>query len=406
MPKTSKAKTAKSTKPTRTAKSSSLAEELIRIRRDIHAHPELGYKETRTAQQIETHLRGLGLRPRRMAGTGVVAEIESGKPGKCLMLRADIDALPMQEHTGFPYASKNDGVMHACGHDLHVAILVGVAGLLQAQPPLNGRVRLCFQPAEEGLNGAGAMLDAGVLDGVDAALGYHVWQSLPVGRVAAVDGPALAAVDEIHITVRGEGAHAATPHRGVDPIVVAAHLVTALQTLVSRNTDPMETAVVTIGKIEGGTAFNIIPESVQLVGTVRTFSKAVQGRIRTRMQELVKQVCAAFGATGTLEYKHSNPATLNDPVMAGFMRDQVRDVLGASVLTDAPPTMGGEDFAVFSERVPACYAFLGCAPKSGPVHQHHHPGFNPDEGVLEIGAQLMSQAARRWLEKPTGRNAR
>jgi amidohydrolase len=213
-----------------------------------------------------------------------------------------------------------------------------------------------------------------------------------------LDGPAMAAVDELKITIEGKGAHAATPQEGVDPIVVAAHLVTALQSIVSRSTDPLETAVVTIGKIEGGTAFNIIPDKVTMIGTVRTFNKAIHKRVRTRMQALVKSVCAAFGARGTLEYVHSNPATVNTPELAQFFRGTASKTLGAKAVIDCAPTMGGEDFAFYGEKVPSCYAFLGSAPRSGGVHMHHHPEFNPDEGVLHLGAQLMHDAARTWLE--------
>jgi amidohydrolase len=380
-----------------TSRNGSLSRRLVAIRRDIHQNPELGYQEERTAKVVTSELRALGLRPRRMAGTGVSADIDSGRPGPRVMLRADMDALPMHEDTGLPFTSRRDGVMHACGHDLHVAILLGTTQLLRQTPPERGSVRLCFQPAEEGLNGASVMIDDGVLDGVDAAFGFHVWQSLPVGRVAALDGPAMAAVDELRITIDGKGAHAAMPHQGVDPIVVAAQVVTALQTIVSRSTNPLETAVVTIGKIEGGTAFNIIPDRVVMTGTVRSFSKSVQKDVRQRMQALVKSVCAGFGARGTLEYVHSNPATINKPHLSRFFRDRAERQIGKRNVVACDPTMGGEDFAFYGEKVPSCYAFLGSAPRRGPVHGHHHPKFNPDEGVLELGARLVDDVARSWL---------
>jgi len=390
--------------PTRKSptKKSTLSQQLVALRREVHQYPELGYKEERTAKLVTQQLRDLGLKPRRMAGTGVSADIDSGRPGPRLMLRADMDALPMQEATGYSFASKNDGVMHACGHDLHVAILLGATQLLRQNKLERGSVRLCFQPAEEGLNGASVMIDDGVLEGVDAAFGFHIWQRLPVGKIAALDGPAMAAVDELRITIEGKGAHAAAPQDGVDPIVVAAHVVTALQTLVSRNTDPLDTAVVTIGKIEGGTAFNIIPDRVTMIGTVRSFRKPVQKQIHQRMQALVKSTCAAFGARGTLEYVHSNPATVNTPAMSSFFREQAKATLGARAVTACDPTMGGEDFAFYGEKVPSCYAFLGSAPIKGAVHQHHHPQFNPDEGVLELGARLVHDVARSWLAQGKG----
>lgn len=388
--------------PRRSASRSALARRLSAIRRDIHQHPELGYHEERTAKLVTKELRDLGLKPRRLAGTGISADIDSGRPGPCLMLRADMDALPMTEETGLPFASRHAGVMHACGHDLHVSILLGASQLLRQTPPQHGSVRLCFQPAEEGLNGASVMIDDGVLEGVDAAFGFHVWQGLPVGKVAALDGPAMAAVDELRITIDGQGAHAAMPHQGIDPIVVASHVVTALQTIVSRSTDPMRTAVVTIGRIEGGTAFNIIPDRVVMTGTVRTFDRKLQKQIHRRMQAIVRNVCVGFGARGTLEYVHSNPATINTPELAGFFRERARQTLGARHVTACPPTMGGEDFAFYGEKVPSCYAFLGSAPRQGDVHHHHHPRFNPDEGVLEPGARLVDDVARSWLAAPVG----
>jgi amidohydrolase len=399
MPKQAAPKTRKSSTTSsqpRSAKTS-LAARLVTLRRAVHQYPELGYKEERTATLVAQQLRELGLKPRRMAGTGVTADIDSGRPGPRLMLRADMDALPMQETTGYPFASKHSGVMHACGHDLHVAILLGATQLLRENQLERGSVRLCFQPAEEGLNGASVMIKDGVLEDVDAAFGFHVWQRLPVGKIAALDGPAMAAVDELRITIEGKGAHAAAPQDGIDPIVVAAQLVSALQTIVSRSTDPLDTAVVTIGKIEGGTAFNIIPERVTMTGTVRSFRKPVQKAIRQKMQMLVKSVCAAFGARGTLEYVHSNPATVNTPELSQFFRQRAQATMGAKAVTDCPPTMGGEDFAFYGAKVPSCYAFLGSAPRTGVVHQHHHPQFNPDEGVLEIGARLVHDVARSWL---------
>jgi len=375
--------------------------ELVAVRRDIHRHPEIGFEEVRTAAFVQQHLQSLGLVPKALAGTGVTAMIEGGGPGKTLMLRSDLDALPVQEENEVPYRSVNDGVMHACGHDFHISILLGTAKNLVANPPARGKVKLNFQPAEEGLNGAGAMIEAGIMKSppVDAVLGYHIWQNLPVGKVAALTGPCMAAVGRFLITVTGKGGHAAYPQSSVDPIVVAAHIVTALQSIVARNLNPLDAGVVTVGRIQGGTTFNVIPPQVVLEGTVRTFSKEAGRILPKRLKEIAEGVAKSLGATASVQYEREHEAVVNDAAMAEFMREVARDVVGARNVVDAEPSMGGEDHAAYQALVPGCYSFLGAGTKKGEAFPHHHPRFNPDEGVLEMGTALMTEASRRWLER-------
>lgn len=373
--------------------------ELVALRRDIHHHPELGFKEERTCALVEKHLSELGLKPRVMAGTGVTALVEGAAPGKTLMMRSDLDGLPIIEETAADWKSANTGVMHACGHDFHAAILLGTAKSLVQGRPAKGRVKLNFQPAEEGLNGAGAMIKAGIMESpkVDAVLGYHIWQSLPVGKIGVVTGPAMAAVDRFRVVLRGKGGHAAYPHRSVDSVLVAAHVITALQSIVARNVDPLDAAVVTVARIQSGTAFNIIPPEAHLEGTVRTFSKEAGRTIPRRFREIVNGVSKSMGASADIEYIREHSPLVNDATMSEFMRGVVKKVLGRKGLVDAHPSMGGEDHAAYQEIVPGCYIFIGSAPKSGEAFPHHHPKFNPDEDALEIGVSVMAEAARSWL---------
>ena len=374
-------------------------EELLALRRDIHRHPELGFQETRTSALVQTHLRALGLAPKVLAGTGVTALVPGGSEGRTLMIRSDLDALPVQEENPDDFRSRNAGVMHACGHDFHAAILLGVTKSLVQDPPSRGRVKLNFQPAEEGLNGAAAMIRDGIMESpkVDAVLGYHVWQEIPVGKIGVVTGPAMAAVDRFRITVTGKGGHAAYPHGSIDPILVSAHIVTALQSVVARNVDPLDCAVVTVGQIHSGSAFNVIPPSATLEGTCRTFSQEAGKTVPRRVTEIAASVARALGARAEVAMVREHNALVNDARMAEFVREVARDVIGKRNVIDSKPSMGGEDHEAYQALVPGCYAFLGAGRKSGERFPHHHPKFNPDEGVLEIGVAVMAEAARRWL---------
>jgi len=375
--------------------------DLVAVRRDLHRHPELSMEERRTAGVVERALRGMGLRPRRVAGTGVSADVAGARPGRTILLRADMDALPIQEVGGRPHGSRVPGVMHACGHDGHTACLLGAAERLAARPPARGRVRLAFQPGEEGADGARAMVRGGVLRAPvpDAAAGLHLWIQLPAGKIAVLDGPCMAAVDWFEIRIRGRGGHAAYPHDARDPVVVAAHVVTALQTLVSRRTDPRDSVVLTVGRLAAGTAFNVIPGEAVLEGTVRTYREATRRRIARELRTLAESTARAFGARAEVEHEFQLPPTVNDPGLAALFREAAAEVVGRRNVVGAEPSMGGEDVGVLFGRNPGAFAFLGCRnARRGIVHEHHHPAFDLDEAALPLGRDLLEAVARRYLE--------
>ncbi len=377
-----------------------LAPRLVAWRRHLHAHPELSYREHDTAAWVAVRLEEAGIPFTRPTETGVTAEIEGGLPGPTVALRADLDALPVQEENPVEYASRREGVMHACGHDGHVAILLGAAHLLQAgRAELPGRVRLLFQPAEEQPpGGALPLIEAGVLDGVDAVVGMHLWTDLPAGTAAVSPGPVMACADEFRVTVTGRGGHGSQPHQAVDAVVVAAQIVLNLQTVVSRRVDPRRPAVVSVGTVQGGYAFNVIAPSATLTGTVRSFDAATRARIREEMERIVAHTCAMAGATGELRFFGGYPAVDNDEGVTGAVAAAAREVLGEEGVVAQEPTMGGEDFAYYAERVPACYFFLGARNEAkGIVHPHHHPRFDLDEDVLPLGVEILARAARRLL---------
>jgi amidohydrolase len=376
---------------------------LVQVRRDLHAHPETAFEETRTAGVVAERLRALGLEPRTGVGrTGVVATVRGGRPGRTVLLRADMDALPIQEENDVPYRSRTDGRMHACGHDCHVSMLLGVAKQLVRQAAtLPGAVKLCFQPAEEEGGGALGMIADGVLldPRVDAAFGVHVWQDLDVGKVGVTRGPWMASVDEFTVTLEGRGAHAAAPHQGVDPVVAMAHVITALQTIASRSTDPLLEVVVSVTQVRAGTAFNIIPETAWMNGTVRTFDAALWQELPGRFERIVHGVAGALGCKAEVVYQRHNRPTVNDPVMADLAGEAAAAVVGPGNVVPGIRTMGGEDFSAFLHEVPGAFLAVGSrnAPR-GLVHMHHHPRFDVDEGCLGIGAEVLLRVARRFLE--------
>jgi amidohydrolase len=360
-------------------------------------------EEHRTARVVEGALRRCGLRPRRCAGTGVLADLAGAAPGKTILLRADMDALPIREVEGRPHGSRRPGVMHACGHDGHTAILLGAAERLAARPPARGRVRFCFQPGEEGADGARAMVRDGALRRPvpDAAAGLHLWIHLPVGRVAVLDGPCMAAVDRFRIRVHGRGGHAAYPHDARDPVVAAAQIVVALQTLVSRRVDPRDSAVVTVGRIRGGTAFNVIPPSAEIEGTVRTYREATRRRIARELRALAVATARAHGTRAEVEHEFQLPPTVNDPGLAALAREAAAEVVGRDRVVRAEPSMGGEDVGMLFGDRPGAFLFLGCRnPRRGIVHEHHHPAFDVDEAALPVGRDVLENLARRFLEGP------
>ncbi len=376
-------------------------EECLATRRDVHRHPELKYEEHRTAALVAERLRSLGYEPRTgVGGTGVTAVTEGRAPGPTVLLRADMDALPIEEQNEVPYRSEASGRMHACGHDCHVAVALAAARVLRRLPPARGRVKLCFQPAEEGGNGAKAMIDDGVLDdpAVDAVFGLHVWNHLPVGKVAVTPGPFMGAIDRFRVRVVGQGGHGAVPNESRDPVLAAAHVITALQQIVSRNVDPLEGAVVTVGRVRGGDAFNVIPDAVELEGTMRSFSSSVWAALPGHLERAATRTAEAYGCRAEVEVDRLMRATVNAPEMADLVREVAAGVVGGDNVVSLR-TFTSEDFSEFLERRPGCFFFVGSRNESlGRVHPHHSPRFDVDESVLPLATELLVGVARRYLE--------
>jgi amidohydrolase len=381
---------------------------VIADRRDFHEHPELAYQEVRTAGIVADRLRALGVEDVRtgIAPTGVTGLIRGQKagPARTVLLRADMDALPILEENDVDYRSQTPGVMHACGHDAHTAMLLGVARLLsERRDAFPGTVKLLFQPAEEfPPGGAKPMIEAGVMTDpdVDAAFGVHMHQEAPVGVVKVRPGPAMAAADYFSITIHGKGGHGAKPHATIDPIVIGAQIVTALQTLVARAVDPTEEAVVTVGTFQAGQAFNVIPETAALTGTVRTFNDRNRDYLERRIGELAQGIAAAMGGSADYTYTRGYPATVNDPAMTELVREEVAKIVGDDGLQHAPLMMGAEDFSYFLQEVPGAYRFIGSQnPERGLVWGHHHPRFDIDEAAMAIGIETLTNVALRYLNE-------
>ncbi|MFK7602366.1 M20 family metallopeptidase [Deinococcus sp. SM5_A1] len=374
--------------------------QVITWRRWLHEHPELSFQEYATADYVEAQLRDMnGLVLSRPTPTSVLAVLKGeGGPGRTLLMRADMDALPIQEDTTYDFASKNDGVMHACGHDGHTAMLLGAAQVLTSlKAQLLGEIRFIFQHAEELFPGGGQQLvDAGIMQGVDLAIGAHLFSPIPVGLIALKSGPLMAAPDVFTLTVTGKGGHGAMPHETVDPILIACHIVTALQAIVSRQRDPLEPAVLSVTTIHAGQAHNVIPNSVVLSGTVRTFDAGLREQIPQWMERLVQGVTQGFGATYQFEYEFGYRATVNDPKITEVMREVVRETLGEQALVEAQPTMGGEDFSAYLSQAPGAFFFIGTRNEAaGITAPHHHPQFAIDEEALSHGVRVLVAAGRR-----------
>ena len=379
------------------------------MRRDFHMHPELGFNEIRTSGIVARELEALGLEVTKGVGkTGVVALLEGARPGPTLLARFDMDALPILEETGAEYASQTPGVMHACGHDGHTAIGLTVARMLNAhRDQLAGTVKFVFQPAEEtlgeeGLGGAETMIRDGVLEGPrpDYALGLHLWNEQPLGWIGVAAGPVMAGADEFKLVITGKGGHGAVPHATIDPMVAAAHVITALQTITSRNVAPLQAAVVSATTIHGGTAFNVIPQEITLRGTIRTFELAVRRKVLERFEEIVRGVAGGLGCQVDIKIIQVTPAVINDDPVAVRVQDTARRVLSGSQLDISNyTTMGAEDMAFILERVPGCFFFIGSANRErGLDYGHHHPKFDVDEDAMPRAAALMATALADFLK--------
>jgi len=373
-----------------------LESQIIDIRRDIHQHPEVSGEEERTSGLVADFLTGLGLEVRRCASSyGVVGVLRGGGPGPIVALRADMDALPVTEATGLPYASKNDGVMHACGHDLHTAVLLGAAAVLAAvRDDLEGGAVFIFQPSEEFFpGGAVGMIEEGALDDPkpDAAFALHT-APVPVGEIAIVPGPMIGSVSTLSLRIFGRGGHFSNPAMAVDPIVVASHVVVALNSMMTRRVDPLDAAVLTFGMIQGGTRDNVIPDMVVLRGNIGSLDEGLCRSLMEELEKVVRGVTEAMGATYKLKHIHGYPTVRNDPAMTSYVESVAARILGAAGVKPCKPVLGGEDFAYFLERVPGAAFFLGTRdPEKEPVPiPHHDPRFSPDERAIPIGMRIMA----------------
>jgi amidohydrolase len=374
--------------------------ELVAWRRDLHRHPELGFQEHRTAGIVAEHLAQLGFDVQTgVATTGVIGVLRGAHPGPVVMVRADMDALPITEANDHEFVSENPGVMHACGHDGHTAIGMGVASVLaQHREELAGTVKMVFQPAEEGLGGAAKMIDEGALEEPrpDVAFGLHLLSIVPSGLVLAGNGPVMAACETFRIVVRGRGGHGAMPQQTVDPLVAGAHIVTALQTVVSRNVDPSEVAVVSVGRFHAGEASNVIAGSAEMAGTVRTFRTATRKLVVERIYEVAEGTARALGAVAQVTTSDLNPPVINEEAVAQHLRAAAQRVVGVEHVSTEQRLMGSEDMAFFLTEVPGCFFFLG-AGRSSEEYTHHHPRFDFDEGVLPVGVAILCEAVTDWM---------
>ena len=384
------------------AEAKSLFEYTQKMRRDFHEHPELGYQEVRTAGIVAKEIEALGLEYQTgVAKTGVVAILEGARSGPVLLLRADMDALPIIEETGAEYASKNLGVMHACGHDGHTAILLTVAKMLTAyRGQLAGTVKFVFQPAEEGMNGAEVMVNEGVLENpkVDYAIASHVWNDKPLKWFGVTEGPVMAGAEKFRVVIKGKGGHGAAPHQTIDPIFAASQIITTLQSIVSRNVPPLESAVVSVGRIQGGSAFNIIPPEVELQGTIRTFRKEVREKVLKRFHEIVEGIAESLECQVDIELIALTPAVSNSPELAKLVQETVVQLFPDASLGLNDVSMGSEDMAYIMEKVPGFYIFVGSAnTERGLDAAHHHPKFDFDETALTEAAALIATITAKIL---------
>jgi amidohydrolase len=382
-----------------------LAEDLVAIRRDLHMHPELGFQEVRTARIVAEQLGALGYEVVTGVGkTGVVGLLGGSQPGdRTVLLRFDMDALPIEEANDVPYRSQSPGVMHACGHDAHVAVGIGVATLLaRHRDRFGGTVKLMFQPAEEGLGGAMAMIDDGVLNGpnVDVALGLHVSSNHATGTAVVRSGAMMAASDKLHVLVRGKGGHAAHPEQTVDAVLVAAQIVVALQSVIARNLNPEEVGVITIGSIHAGKAGNVIADTAELQGSIRSFSEETRELLHRRIAEVAQGVAAALGATAEVTVTRGVDPTVNAPAPTALVHDIAAAVLGQENVDTTYRTTGGEDFSAVLARVPGNFFFLGARNEArGITAPHHNPHFDIDESCLPQGVAILCEAAVQALGK-------
>ncbi|HEY8582468.1 MAG TPA: amidohydrolase [Capillimicrobium sp.] len=374
-----------------------IEDDLVAWRRHLHAHPELSYEEHETSAWVRERLAAIGaFEVTSPTPTSVMARLVTGRPGRTVAIRADLDALPIEEDTGLPFASTRPGVMHACGHDGHTSILLGVATALAAlRDQLAGELRLLWEHGEEALpGGASQMVAAGVMEGVDAVIGLHLWARTPIGEVVVRPGRLMAACDVFRIVIRGRGGHIGTPHGAIDPIAVGAEMVEALQHIVARNVDPVEPAIVGVTEFHAGDSVGVIPDSAVIGGGTNVFSPEVQDLLERRIGEVARGICAAHGATCEVEYTRGYGAVVNDPEVTAVVARTARGLFGDGAVTEGELIMAGEDFSAFQALAPGCFVMLGAAnAERGITHDHHHPRFDVDEAALPMGVRLLTAAA-------------
>ena len=377
-----------------------IKDEIIANRRDFHKHPELGFRENRTAKVIVDKLKSYGIDVKTGIGkTGVVGDLYDKSGSKTIALRADMDALPIQETIDVSYKSENGGIMHACGHDGHMAMLLGAAKILsQSKDRLSGNIRFIFQPAEEGEGGARYMIADGCLENVDEIYGMHLWNYQPYGEIGVKSGPIMAAADIFDITIKGIGGHGAMPQGTVDAIVVASNLIINLQTIVSRNTDPLQSTVITVGKINGGHGFNVIADEVKLRGTVRAMTEENRQMVKTRMQEIIDGIAKVSGAKIVMDYQEGYPPTINDTDASQKVAQAVDKIVSKGTI-EPYLTMGAEDFSYYLQKIPGCFFFIGSAPLNKKLMSvpHHCSHFDIDERALLIGTSMFVQLIKDQL---------
>lgn len=373
----------------------------VDLRREFHMYPELSMHEERTAQRIKEELDKMGIPHVSMAGTGVLATIQGNGSGKTIALRADTDALEITEKNDVPYKSRNEGIMHACGHDSHTAMLLGAAKVLcDVRDKLNGTVKLLFQPGEEAAQGAKGMIEAGALDGVDEVFGMHVMGNLPIGKIAIGSGPRMASCDMFRITVKGKGGHGSMPHLSVDAVVAASAIVMNLQSVASREVSPMDTVVVSVGKLTSGTRWNIIADEAVLEGTTRSFSYEVRGKLAETIERIARSTAAAYRAEAELEYNYMSSPTINNEVSTERARKSIEKIMSKDSIVEMPKQAGSEDFSEYLAKVPGTFVMVGTAnEEKDTCYVNHHPKFDIDEDMLEYGVALHVQYAMDYLNE-------
>lgn len=370
---------------------------IISMRRDFHENPELSWQEYRTTDVLERELKNIGIKTERLEGTGIIGIIEGSKPGKTVALRADIDGLPIEEQTSLSFKAKNQ-CMHACGHDCHTSMLLGAAKILwELRSEIKGRVKLIFQPAEETGIGARKVINPGHLKDVDGIFGMHIWGELETNKINFEKGPRMASSDNFKLTIEGKASHGAAPHNGVDAIVVAASVILNIQSIASRNVNPIDPVVITLGTIQGGDRYNIIPQHVVIEGTTRTFSVELRNSLEDRIRKIAETTAEAFGAKAYLEYEYCPCPLINHERLTNLAVESVKKLYGQEALISMDKIMAAEDFALYQQEVPGVFGFLGCGNEKLGKYPNHSDKFMVDESVLKKGAAVYSQFAIDFL---------